>query len=222
MQGYRSVLDLYPSWEQEELAWIDPATGQPIATVEDERSRPAREREARIEQLEAHIEEREARAAAERRQLTGDIRHTPGLRLRERRRPMGGRCRRAEHQPVLPGGAKRHPKRHRDPRTGTQRPPYLQHQGEPRTGEPPGHQRLLQHRHLQHPLFNVNYFCRLASIILAGSPPYPAPAAGPLRSGSWGHRIPGSPSGGPPGRWPPPWPWGWRRCAPTGRRPGWR
>ena len=40
-------------------------------------------------------------------------------------------------------------------------------------------------------LFNVNYFCRLASIILAGSPPYPAPASGPLRSGSWGHRIPG-------------------------------
>ena len=36
------------------------------------------------------------------------------------------------------------------------------------------------------PVFNVNYFCRLASIILAGSPPYPAPAAGPLRSGSWG------------------------------------
>ena len=40
-------------------------------------------------------------------------------------------------------------------------------------------------------LFNVNYFCRLASIILAGSPPYADPAAGPLRSGSWGHRIPG-------------------------------
>ena len=40
-------------------------------------------------------------------------------------------------------------------------------------------------------VFNVNYFCRLASIILAGSPPYPAPASGPLRSGSWGHRIPG-------------------------------
>ena len=35
-------------------------------------------------------------------------------------------------------------------------------------------------------MFNVNYFCRLTSIILAGSPPYPAPAAGPLRSGSWG------------------------------------
>ena len=40
-------------------------------------------------------------------------------------------------------------------------------------------------------VFNVNYFCRLASIILAGSPPYPAPAAGPPRSGSWGRRIPG-------------------------------
>ena len=24
------------------------------------------------------------------------------------------------------------------------------------------------------------------------------------------------------GQWPPPWPWGWRRCAPTGRRSGWR
>ena len=39
-------------------------------------------------------------------------------------------------------------------------------------------------------VFNVNYFCRWASIILAGSPPYPAPAAGPLRCGSWGRRIP--------------------------------
>ena len=40
-------------------------------------------------------------------------------------------------------------------------------------------------------LFNVNYFCRWASIILAGSPPYPGPAAGPPRCGSWGRRIPG-------------------------------
>ena len=40
-------------------------------------------------------------------------------------------------------------------------------------------------------VFGVNYFCRLASIILAGSPPYPDAAAGPLRSGSWGRRIPG-------------------------------
>ena len=40
-------------------------------------------------------------------------------------------------------------------------------------------------------MFNVNYFCRYTSISLAGSPPYPAPAAGPFRSGSWGHRIPG-------------------------------
>ena len=40
-------------------------------------------------------------------------------------------------------------------------------------------------------VFNVNYFCRLASIILAGSPPYPDASAWPLRCGSWGHRIPG-------------------------------
>ena len=46
-------------------------------------------------------------------------------------------------------------------------------------------------RHFRHHLFGVNYFCRLASIILAGSPPYPDPAVEPLRSGSWGRRIPG-------------------------------
>ena len=58
LQGYSPVLDLYLRWEQGELVWIDPATGQPIATLEDERARAVREREARIE-------EREARAAAE-------------------------------------------------------------------------------------------------------------------------------------------------------------
>ena len=58
LQGYSPVLDLYLPWEQGELVWIDPATGQPIATLEDERARADREREARIE-------EREARAAAE-------------------------------------------------------------------------------------------------------------------------------------------------------------
>ena len=43
----------------------------------------------------------------------------------------------------------------------------------------------------QRQVFNVNYFCRCAPIILAGSPPYPASAAEPLRCGSWGRRIPG-------------------------------
>ncbi len=40
-------------------------------------------------------------------------------------------------------------------------------------------------------LFSVNYFCRLASIILAGSPPVSDHAAGPLRCGSWARRIQG-------------------------------
>ena len=52
------MLNLHVPWEQGELVWIDPATGQPIATFADERIRVDREREARIE-------EREARAAAE-------------------------------------------------------------------------------------------------------------------------------------------------------------
>ena len=47
------------------------------------------------------------------------------------------------------------------------------------------------HGRIERRVFGVNYFCRLASIILAGSPPYPDAAAGPLRSGSWGRRIPG-------------------------------
>ena len=53
-------------------------------------------------------------------------------------------------------------------------------------GTPLGDLSLMQAMDRQYLVFNVNYFCRLASIILAGSPPYPAPAAGPLRSGSWG------------------------------------
>ena len=68
----------YLRWEQGELVWIDPATGRPIATLEDERTRALREREARIEdrearatadaernaEREARIQEREARLAA--------------------------------------------------------------------------------------------------------------------------------------------------------------
>ena len=61
-----------------------------------------------------------------------------------------------------------------------------------------------------------------ASISFAGSPPFPDPVAGPRRCGSWRHRTPRSRSGGPPGRWRRLWPWGWRRCAPTPKRLGWR
>ena len=61
-----------------------------------------------------------------------------------------------------------------------------------------------------------------ASISFAGSPPFADPVAGPRRCGSWRHRTPRSRSGGPPGRWRRLWPWGWRRCAPTPKRLGWR
>ena len=59
LQGYSPVLDLYLRWEQGELVWIDPATGQPIATLEDERARADREREARLA-AEVRIRELEA------------------------------------------------------------------------------------------------------------------------------------------------------------------
>ena len=44
---------------------------------------------------------------------------------------------------------------------------------------------------VKYQLFSVNYFCRLATTIFAGSPPYPGPVAELPRCGSWGHRIPG-------------------------------
>ena len=59
------------------------------------------------------------------------------------------------------------------------------------------------------------------STIFAGSPPRPGPVAGRHQSGSWGRQTPGSRSGARPGQSPRRWPWGWRRCAPTLRRPGW-
>ena len=46
-QGYSPTLDLYLHWERGELVLIDPATGQRVATFEDERTRADREREAR-------------------------------------------------------------------------------------------------------------------------------------------------------------------------------
>ena len=37
LQGYSRVLDLNLRWEEGRLVWHDPATGQPIATLEEER-----------------------------------------------------------------------------------------------------------------------------------------------------------------------------------------
>ena len=79
LQGYGAALNIHLRWEQGRLAWHDPATGRHIATFEGERARADREREARIEEMEARataeaernaerearIQEREARTAAE-------------------------------------------------------------------------------------------------------------------------------------------------------------
>ena len=58
LQGYSAALDLNLRWERGELVFYDPATGRPIATLEDER--------ARADAAEAERNaERETRAAAE-------------------------------------------------------------------------------------------------------------------------------------------------------------
>ncbi len=63
LQGYSRVLNLHLRWEEGRLAWHDPATGRPIATLEDERRARLREREGRV-QAEARSDTAEARADA--------------------------------------------------------------------------------------------------------------------------------------------------------------
>lgn len=79
LQGYSSVLDLNIRWENGQLAWYDPATGQHITTFEDAQNRADREqqradaaeaaadqeREARLQAQTRADEEREARIRAE-------------------------------------------------------------------------------------------------------------------------------------------------------------
>ena len=74
LQGYSEALNLLIRWERGELRLHDPATGRHIATFESERARADREREARIEEMEARATaeaernaEREARLRAEQR-----------------------------------------------------------------------------------------------------------------------------------------------------------
>ena len=65
LQGYSAVLNLNISWESGELAFYDPATGRPIATLEDERSRAdtaevrAAAEQARADAAEARVRELE-------------------------------------------------------------------------------------------------------------------------------------------------------------------
>ena len=71
-QGYSAVLDLILEWRDGDLNWIDPATGEYIATIEQERevrmaaeAQAEHEREGRL-QAEAQTEhERERRLQAE-------------------------------------------------------------------------------------------------------------------------------------------------------------
>ena len=66
LQGYSAVLNLHLRWEQGQLAWYDPATGNLILTYQDqhgradaERDRADTEREARL-RAEARVQELEA------------------------------------------------------------------------------------------------------------------------------------------------------------------
>lgn len=67
LQGYSSVLNLYLRWTDGALIWCDPATGEPIASLESVRRDLAEERQARV-QAEARVRELEDRL----RQLRGE------------------------------------------------------------------------------------------------------------------------------------------------------
>ena len=66
LQGYSAVLNLHLRWDQGQLAWYDPATGNPILTYDNqhgradaERERADTESEARV-RAEARVQELEA------------------------------------------------------------------------------------------------------------------------------------------------------------------
>ena len=60
LQGFSPALGLHLRWVEGELAFYDPATGQPIASLESERARADAERQARLT-AEARLRELEAR-----------------------------------------------------------------------------------------------------------------------------------------------------------------
>ena len=65
LQGYSAVLNLYLRWEDGQLQWVDPATGEHIPTFDSERAGRLRERaraeaaEARVRQLEAQLHQQD-------------------------------------------------------------------------------------------------------------------------------------------------------------------
>ena len=64
LRGYSAALGLYLRWSNGELAFYDPATGQPIATFESERARADAEHTARVA-AETRADSADARASAE-------------------------------------------------------------------------------------------------------------------------------------------------------------
>ena len=73
LQGYSRALDLYLRWEAGRLAWHDPATGRPIATLENER-RGRIMAESRAEVSESRANTAEARN----RELEEEVRRLRG------------------------------------------------------------------------------------------------------------------------------------------------
>ena len=61
LQGYSGVLNLCIRWEDGQLEWIDPATGEHIATFDSERARADAERAGRLQER-ARADDAEARA----------------------------------------------------------------------------------------------------------------------------------------------------------------
>ncbi len=74
LQGYSAVLNLYLRWENGELGWYDPATGQHIATFDSEHIRANRERAERLQEQSDRLqaEARADREQAERLQEQSD------------------------------------------------------------------------------------------------------------------------------------------------------
>ncbi len=65
LQGYSAVLNLYLRWTDRNLIWCDPATGEPIASLESVRRDLDQERRALAQERSALAQERQARAQAE-------------------------------------------------------------------------------------------------------------------------------------------------------------
>ncbi len=65
LQGHSAILNVDIRWVHGQLVWCDPASGDPVATLESIREAFAQEREALTRERETLTREREARARAE-------------------------------------------------------------------------------------------------------------------------------------------------------------